>query len=175
MATDLSFRRFRELDGDAELRAFREEMERAGYSAFFAFVSDFREAIKSYADEEAEAMTALIRRARELFPAPERFSPAWERVWTELEGICAAKNEALAAIPPSARNGEWQVLIDNPYVSQPVVCYPGLSFLDAVYLFGYFRQDLAPNERLRLQRVTDVVESAGNRPPAAAQAKPPGR
>jgi len=174
LATDLSFRRFRELDGDAELRAFREGMERAGYSAFFAFVSDFREAIKGYADEEAAAMAALIRRARELFPAPERFSPAWEKVWTELEKICLAKNEALSAIPPDARDGEWQVLIDNPYVSQPVVCYPGLSFLDAVYLFGYFRQDLAPNERLRLQRITDVVSTAGDRPLAAAQAKPPG-
>ena len=174
MATDLSFRRFRELDGDAELRAFREGMERAGYSAFFAFVSDFREAIKTYADDETATMEALIRRARQLFPSPERFSPAWENLWGELEGICAAKNGALAAIPPSARDGEWQVLIDNPYVSQPVVCYPGLSFLDAVYLFGYFRQDLAPNERLRLQRVIDVVETAGSEPLAAAQAKPPG-
>jgi len=174
LATDLSFRRFRELDGDAELRAFREGMERAGYSAFFAFVSDFREAIKRYTDEEAAAMAALIERARALFPVPGRFSPAWENVWTELERICAAKNEALAAIPPAARDGEWQVLIDNPYVSQPVVCYPGLSFLDAVYLFGYFRQDLAPNERLRLQRVTDVWDTTGSLTLAPAQAKPPG-
>jgi len=174
LTTDLSFRRFRELDGDAELRAFREGMERAGYSAFYAFVSDFREAIKSYTDDEATAMTDLIRLARQLFPSPERFSPAWENLWGELEGICAAKNGALAAIPPSARDGEWQVLIDNPYVSQPVVCYPGLALLDATYLFGYFRQDLAPNERLRLQRVTDVWDTTASLTLAPAQAKPPG-
>ncbi len=161
MTSDLSFRRFRELSDPAELREFRTEMEKAGYPAFFAFAEAFREAIKGYADDEATAMLELIRRAREWFPAPGRFSPAWERLWQEFERICAGKNEILAAIPPGEREGEWQVLIDNPYVPQQIACYPGLTFGEAVYLFAYFRLDLAPNEYLRLQRVTNVVTVTG--------------
>lgn len=161
MATDLSFRRFRELTDPAELQTFRTEMEKTGYPAFFSFAEDFREAIRQYADDEAPAILELIRRARECFPNPGRFSPAWERLWHEFEGICTGKNEVLASIPPHEREGEWQVLLDNPYVPQQVVCYPGLTFGEAVYLFAYFRLELAPNEYLRLQRVMNVMTITG--------------
>jgi hypothetical protein len=170
LTTDLSFRRFRELSDQADLRAFRTEMEKKGYPAFFSFAEEFREAIKQYADGEARDMLGWIRRAREWFPNPGRFSPAWERLWEEFERICASKNEALAAIPPGERDGEWQVLIDNPYVPQQVVCYPGLTFAEAVYLFAYFRLDLAPNEYVRLQRVTNVMTVAGTTRPSSGDA-----
>lgn len=140
-----------------EGRLFREEMERAGYYSFFAFVEQFRTALKTYIDDEAEFTLEQVRRGRLLFPNPERFSPSWEKLWDEFEALCLAKNETLSSIPLSERDGEWQVLIDNPYLPEQVVCYPALPFGEASYMYAYFQRELKPNENLRLQKITQLL------------------
>jgi hypothetical protein len=69
----------------------------------------------------------------------------------------------LSCIPAEDRAGEWQVLIDNPYVPQQVVCYPALTFLDAAYMYGYFQRELKPHECLRLQKVTHLLIKNGDK------------
>ncbi|MFC5700077.1 hypothetical protein ACFPVX_02175 [Cohnella faecalis] len=159
----LNFDRFRELSALEEGQEFREKMESAGYSSFYSFVEQFRRELQAYTDHSAAGVLLLIDRGRRLFPEPGRFSPSWDALWDELESVCMAKNETLAAIAPSEREGEWQVLIDNPYLPQQVVCYPALAFVDAVYLYAYFLRDLKPNEHLRLQKITPFLVRTGNR------------
>ncbi|MBW5448132.1 hypothetical protein GE107_18910 [Cohnella sp. CFH 77786] len=158
---DLSFGAYRRLHSAGQREVFRAAMEARGYYAFFAFTEDFRESLKTYSDSEMEEIGSLIGRVRSDFPKPGRFSPSWEMLWEEFQAIYDAKNETLAEISASDRSGEWQVLIDNPYMPQQVACYPGLAFLDAAYLFAYFQKDLKPNEFLRLQKVTHVHVKTG--------------
>jgi len=138
-------------------------LEREGYSAFYSWLEDFRNGLKTYADEDVPLYRRKLARARASFPSPGSFSPSWTAVWDEFDRIFEIKNETLAAIPPDKRDGEWQILLDNPYSHQQVVCYPGLGFLEAAYLYGYFRLELKPNEVLRLQKISELLTASGSR------------
>jgi hypothetical protein len=104
----------------------------------------------------------LLDKAKRLFPTPVLFSPSWDKVWSELEQIITHKAKILQAVPPEERDGEWQIVMDNPATIQEVVCYPGLTFLDAVYLFAYFRPQMEKNEYLRLQKVQTLFLQLGS-------------
>ncbi|QMV44625.1 hypothetical protein [Cohnella cholangitidis] len=161
--SEVTFNHYMQIARLEDELSFRLAMEAAGYFAFYTFIEDFRNGLKNYSDVEADKLRMKISRARSLFPAPERFSPSWSAVWDEFELISLAKNEALATIPANRREGEWQVLLDNPYSHQQVVCYPGLGFLEAAYMYGYFQRELKPNEVLRLQKVTDLIRTNGRK------------
>jgi hypothetical protein len=161
--SELTFLQYMRISDQQSELTFKTGMEAAGYFSFYKFVEDFRGGLKSYSDEEAANYGVYLERARSLFPAPERFSPSWDALWEEFELIYASKNEVLQSIPASAREGEWQVIIDNPYSHQPVVCYPSLAFVEAAYMYGYFQRELKPNECLRLQKVTELLIAHGDK------------
>ncbi|XID94710.1 hypothetical protein ACF3MZ_09425 [Paenibacillaceae bacterium WGS1546] len=160
---DSTFYQYMRIEGDEAERTLRAEIESGGYFAFFAFIEAFRDGLKQYADGEIETYRRKLARVRALFPSPEKFSPSWSAIWEEFDTIFRGKNEALSAIPESRRDGEWQILLDNPYSHQQVVCYPGLPFLEAAYMYGYFQRELKPNELLRMQKVTELLSVNGNK------------
>ncbi|WP_052476344.1 hypothetical protein [Cohnella kolymensis] len=123
----------------------------------------FRAELKGYSDADIPRLRDCLERARRLFPKPGLFSPSWNELWNEFEGIYTAKNKVLYRIPAEVRDGEWQVLIDNPFVPQQVVCYPALEFADASYLYGYFQLELKPHECLRLQKITQLMVTHGDK------------
>jgi hypothetical protein len=161
--SELTFHHYMQIAEEESEQTFKSAMEEAGYFAFYKFAEDFRNGLKSYSDADINHYRHKIDRARSLFPTPERFSPSWSVLWEEFEIIFNSKNDALSAIPADSRDGEWQVLIDNPYTHQPVVCYPNLVFLEAAYMYGYFKRDLKPHECLRLQKVAELLLSYGNK------------
>ncbi len=161
--SELTFHHYMQIARQESGQAFKIAMEASGYFAFYKFAEDFRSGLKSYSDADMTQYRYKLDQARRLFPAPEQFSPSWSGLWEEFDIIFAAKNEALLAIPVSDRNGEWQVLIDNPYTHQQVVCYPSLAFLEAAYMYGYFQRDLKPHECLRLQKVTELLLTHGRK------------
>jgi len=161
--TELSLRNYRSIGSDASREPFRAAMESGGYYAFYGFIEDLRTWLKQYGEDEKEEVGALLRRCRADFPDLTRYSPSWARIWEEFMSIHEAKNEAMAQVPLSERDGEWQVLIDNPYTPQQVVCYPGLDFVHAAYLYAYFQLELKPNEYLRLQKVTNAAVTTGRK------------
>ncbi|TJY44183.1 hypothetical protein E5161_01965 [Cohnella pontilimi] len=161
--TEPTLEAYRLISTPEQRTSFREEMQAAGYYAFFAFIEDLRGTLKAYADEEIGEIGGLLARARADFPSPGRFSPSWDKLWEELDQLFHAKNEALNAVTAAERMGEWQVLLDNPYLPQQVVCYPGLSFTEAAYMYAYFQKDLKPNEILRLQKVTRLLSKSGSK------------
>jgi hypothetical protein len=161
--SELTFHHYMRIVGEEPEQAFKSAMEASGYFSFYKFAEDFRNGLKSYSDADITHYGHKLDRARSLFPTPEQFSPSWGVLWEEFGIIFHAKNEALSAIPVSARDGEWQVLIDNPYTHQQVVCYPSLAFLEAAYMYGYFQRDLKPHECLRLQKVTELLLAYGRK------------
>jgi hypothetical protein len=160
---ELSFDHYMHIDASQTEQAFRSAMETAGYFSFYTFAEDFRNRLKTYCDEDVRLLGTKLERARVLFPHPERFSPSWSTLWDEFELIFQEKNNVLASVPGSQRDGEWQILLDNPYSHQQVVCYPSLPFLEAAYMFGYFQRELKPHEKLRLQKVTDLLQTNGRK------------
>ena len=151
-----------QIDSPESERLFREGMNASGYFAFYAFAEQFREALRAYGDDEKSLYGDLLRRGRALFPDPVRFSPSFRELWDEYDRIYRTKNEALDAVPPEERAGEWQVLLDNPYVSQQTVCYSGMTFVEASYLYAYFMRELKPNEILRLQKIARSLSASGS-------------
>lgn len=159
----LTFHHYMQITDLESEQTFKFTMEALGYFSFYKFVEDFRLGLKGYSDDEATDYGRFITRACRLFPNPEKFSPSWDTLWEEFELIYKTKNEVLIQIPVSDRNGVWQILIDNPYTHQQVVCYPSLPFLEAAYMYGYFQQELKPHECLRLQKVTSLLLTHGRK------------
>jgi hypothetical protein len=147
---------------DQELLEVQSMVNTGGYSSFRLLLDTLTEKIKAYEDGEIEHVAALIDKGKKLFPKPVLFSPSWEVVWQTLEQTVGYKASVLKSIPARERDGEWQVIMDNPFAIQEVVCYPGLPFLQAVYLYAYFRPQLERNEYIRLQKIQTLVMDFGN-------------
>ncbi len=151
------FQKFEEAETESELRAIAASIEGAGYAQFSAFLYEFKERIKGFDDEQLEPMRRSIRKAERMIPRPGEISPSWRYIWDELYRMVQYKSEVFGAIPPHRRDGEWQVLLDNPFTHTEIVCYPGLSYLEGAYLYAYFRLDLKKNEYIRLQKIETVI------------------
>ncbi|MEW9699374.1 hypothetical protein [Paenibacillus sp. SI8] len=152
---------FEKLQTEEEATAFQHNLLQAGYSGFRSLLDGFTEALKTAMDAEIEELERTIGKARRLFPEPVLFSPSWERIWPELEATLAAKKGVLETVSASDRGGEWQVILDNPLAVQEVVCYPGLPFQEAAYLYAYFRPQLEKSEYIRLQKIQTLIQDTG--------------
>lgn len=141
--------------------AYQQEVISEGYAGFRRLLDGLTEAIKAAGDADIPGLEMTLAKASRLFPEPVHFSPSWERVWAELEATLAAKKHVLSTISSAERTGEWQVIMDNPQVVQEVVCYPGLDFHDAAYLYAYFRPQLEKSEYIRLQKIQTVIQELG--------------
>ncbi|MBP1963949.1 hypothetical protein [Paenibacillus aceris] len=142
--------------------AYQQEVCAEGYAGFRRLLDGLTEAIKAAADADIPNLERALNKAGRLFPEPVQFSPSWACIWAELGATLAAKRHVLSSIPPAERTGEWQVIMDNPQVVQEVVCYPGLDFHDAAYLYAYFRPQLEKSEYIRLQKIQTVIQELGS-------------
>jgi hypothetical protein len=155
------FRVLEKIQTDEEEVAFQNKLLQEGYSGFRSLLDGFTEALKAAMDAEIEGVERVIAKGKQLFPEPVLFSPSWERIWQELEAKAAAKKGVLQAVSLGDRSGEWQVILDNPLAMQEVVCYPGLPFHEAAYLYAYFRPQLEKSEYIRLQKIQTLIQDTG--------------
>ncbi len=146
---------------EQEYRELRRLAEQGGYSRFSGFLNELKEMLRRSEETELEQAEALIRKGRAVFPQTGAISPAWEHVWDEFAQIAAYKREVLKAVSKRDREGEWQVIIDNPYTSDGVICHTGLAFAEAAFLYAYFRPSLKNAEYIRLQKVWSVITHFG--------------
>ncbi len=142
-----------------ERTALREAILQAGYGLFYDCLELIKASIKQYEDADAERIAQHLKQAEAVIPDPGTISPSWSDIWDKYRQMVAAKNEVLHRIARNEREGEWQVILDNPYSNDPIVCYPHLSFLEGAYLYSYFRADLMKNEYVRLQKIVTLVQS----------------
>jgi hypothetical protein len=143
------------------LNELKEEALKGGYSYFNEFSEDLRDRIKHTDEDGMSDMSALLAKAVKSLPEPGSISPSWEFLWKDLEALLTYKEEALRIIPASERAGDWQIVMDNPFTNESVACYPSLTFLEAAYLYGYFRPGLKKNEYIRMQKIVSVLEHKG--------------
>ncbi|MBE1442024.1 hypothetical protein [Paenibacillus sp. OAS669] len=147
---------------EEELASWKASIDDGGYSAFHMLLEGFKNKLKQFQESDSDAVISWITTARELFPQPERFSPSWSQVWDELQQIAEVKIKLLQTVAPGEREGEWQLILDNPHTIQEVVCHTGLSFHEAAYLYSYFRPGLQKNEYIRLQKVQSMYTEIGS-------------
>ncbi|MEK8128424.1 hypothetical protein WMW72_10960 [Paenibacillus filicis] len=153
---------FEKAASEEELLQFQQKVTEGGFTAFRLFLEGFRSKLKEYVDQECTAVAERLATARRLFPEPTRFSPSWAAIWDEFEEIIAYKLTVLQSIQGEERDGEWQILIDNPYTNSDLVCYPSLTFFEGAYMYAYFRSDLKQNEFIRLQKIQTVILAFGS-------------
>lgn len=134
-----------------------------GYSAFSEFLHDFKAELKQCSEATMESINQILNDAKTAIPNPGSISPSWTYIWGELEETLNGKQEVLNQVPREQREGEWLVLLDNPYLNDGRVCYPGLSFIEAAYLYAYFKSDLKANEYVRLHKVENVLMAYGKK------------
>jgi len=147
---------------EEQLVQWQDSIREGGYSAFHMLLEGFKARLKTMRDDEVPHVRSWLRKASELFPEPGHFSPSWIYVWDELKQMTAIKQHVLQTIPESERDGEWQLILDNPHTIQEVVCHPGLTFDEASYLYCYFRPGLQRNEYIRLQKIQNVLMDIGS-------------
>jgi len=150
-----------ELDREEQLMAFGRQLAAQGFTAVRRFLDDIRGYMRSFMDEEIANAQTLVERLAVAIPEPGSISPSWQDIWTEYKGIVRFKSSVLERIPDERRDGEWQVLLDNPYSNQNIAVYPGLTFREAAYMYAYFRTGLEQNEFIRLQKVETVIMNTG--------------
>ncbi len=142
---------------------FQDWMNKTGYALFYDFLESFKKHIKLFRDEEAEQMKLLVAKARTMLPNPGALSPSWTYIWDKLDNMITYKVRVLQAVAEQDRNGDWQVLIDNPSTNREVACYPGLTFYDAAFLYAQFRPELERNEYIRMQKIQTHITEFGER------------
>lgn len=146
---------------EEQLMEYGRQLADRGFTALRRYFEEIREYLRTFMDDEAADAAALIERLRTALPTPGRISPSWQDIWQEFSGIVKYKTEVLKRIPAAARDGEWQVLLDNPYSNQHIAVYPALTFQEASYMYAYFRTSLEPTEFIRLQKVETVIMNTG--------------
>jgi hypothetical protein len=155
------FEKFEVASTIEEYNELRTMFEHGGYSLFSKLLEGLKEFLVTCDEAKLEQAKQLIAKGREIVPQPVAISPSWEKVWGEMDRLIFHKGEALRGIPLAQREGEWQIIMDNPFTNEGISCYPALSFSDAAYLYAYFRKDLRKNEYIRLQKIINVVMSHG--------------
>ncbi|WP_165452300.1 hypothetical protein [Paenibacillus thalictri] len=155
------FERLEQAESEQQLTELQQEVTQGGYSSFYQLQEHFHERVRHFTQDEAQHVLALIDKARQLFPVPAKFSPSWQSIWTELEQTTRLKLKVFETIPAGERDGEWQIVMDNPIAIQQTACYPGLTFMEAAYMFGYFRPQLEKNEYIRLQKIQQLIMEFG--------------
>jgi hypothetical protein len=136
---------------------WKQRVRQEGYSAFREYLMELEVSIRQYEDANDVSIPLLLRDARNTFPQPGIYSPSWQDAWSDFEWIVEGKNDVLNRVSPDQRDGEWQLLIDNPFSHEGVSCHPGLTFMDAAFLYGKMLIDLKENEVLRLQKIEDAI------------------
>lgn len=156
------FELFAQADTAEQMKKLQYEAQIGGYAFFRRILEGLQHTIKTFTDDEIDMMVHMLAKAKRYFPEPGMISPSWQTIWEELDDIVHHKCLILEKIPQAERDGEWQIVMDNPYTNQEVVCYPNLSFIEAAYLYAYFRPKLTKNEYIQVQKIQHQLTEYGS-------------
>jgi hypothetical protein len=151
----------KDLSSNEELQRFGGEIKAAGFSGFYEIQDYIRDTFKRYDESSMNDFILFINQVKIAVPNPGEISPSWTKFWLEIDRMIEIKNGLFSQVTIDNRDGEWQVIIDNPFSHDNVACYPMLSFLEGTYLYAYFYLNLKKNEYVRLQKITNVVMTHG--------------
>ncbi|UVI27635.1 hypothetical protein [Paenibacillus spongiae] len=155
------FHQFCEVRDETSALSLGSKFRADGFTAVRRFLDEFRDYLRQFGDAECQQASERLQLARAMLPNPGEVSPSWVNIWKEYDSIIRTKRVVLGSIPVTAREGEWQVLLDNPHSNQNIAVYPGLTFMEAIYMFAYFRSDMMPSEYIRLQKIDTLLTFTG--------------
>lgn len=155
------FEQFVQASTNQEYEQLHDLIKHGGYAYFSELLTELRQFVMRCEESELDLAKQLISKGKSIIPHPQLLSPSWAKVWDDYDRLIKYKQEALMHVLPAEREGEWQIIIDNPFTNEGITVYPGLSFVEAAYLYGYFRKDLAKNEYIRLQKITNLLMATG--------------
>ncbi len=106
-----------------------------------------------------EDINNLVMIGKRLVPDLEKISPVWQSVWDDFQQIIFTKKKLYSEIVEGDRDGNWQILIDNKFITEGIACHTNLSFARASYLYAKFSLQAKKNEIIQLQKVKIYVKS----------------
>ena len=155
------FEDFKKLTTEEEKNEFAQIVNKTGFSAINDLTRSFHDELKKIEENEFELMRGWIELGKKLLPDLLRFSPNWEYFWDETMQTLENKANYYQEIPAEERDGEWQVLFDNPFSTDGIVCHPEKSFTEAAYLAAKYLLHLKKAEIVKLQKVTHTIMKRG--------------
>lgn len=161
-ASRILFTEFINVNTPEAQSALLDKIVSTGYTHLRYLVDEMKDAIRRAEDEDFPLLTKWIAQARQMIPDPSQISPYYQAVWDQLAKILAYKQEAFHQIAKDQRQGEWQIVYNNPNTNDDLLCIPSLSFAEAAYLYAKYRLDLKKAEILRLQKVVEHLTIAGD-------------
>src|SRR5690349_15040200 len=111
------FDRFANAAGD-DCALVGSEIIRGGYSAFSDLLDGLKRLMAEAQEEQALRLEELVLKGRKMIPDPGAISPSWETIWEDFDRYIAYKLEAMARVAASDREGEWQIVMNNPYTNE---------------------------------------------------------
>lgn len=158
---DIWFERMTSLENEQESEQFVKEIQEQGFMALNNLINSFYEKIKEMEDKEFKQVEIWIQLGKDLLPDLATFSPTWSNTWKNLQTIFERKVEFYSQVPLAEREGEWQVLFDNPFITDDIVCNSNLKFAEATYLIAKYLLNLKKSEIVKLQKVITYAKTTG--------------
>ena len=149
------------LAGAVEVTELADYLQAEGYKAVQTVIFYLEKELRSAGEAELQTWGEAFERARTAVPNPGQYSPSWREIWDELAAAQQEKQRVFEQISPEERSGVWQVMFNNPYSTDGVVCHQGLSLVEAAYLYAEYRYNLKKNEHVYLQKVQTYVAEIG--------------
>lgn len=152
---------FKNVHSPEEKQELVKEIEAQGYALMNEWIKrldiDLQLADEGHLDQIGKELLT----AQELWPNPEKFSPLWDNKWEDLLSILAIKKQVYQEVPASEREGEWQILFDNPFSTEGTVIHVKLSFPTAAYQYAKYRHGLHKHEYVTIQKAHRYITEYG--------------
>ncbi len=156
------FESFIRISSPSEELAFKDSIEDVGFSAVNQWIHSLHNTLKKMDEKEFVQVKQWLELGKGLLPNLKSFSPSWEETWNDLFHIYHLKVDFYSKISMEERNGEWQVLYDNHFSTDGIVCHSNNSFAEATYLAAKYQLHLKKAEYVKLQKVVTSIVSKGN-------------
>lgn len=157
---------YQDLKKSISTEMFSEEVKKftsRGFSGVHDLIYRIRYEMRHAEEVQMGELQELLKELRKAIPEPGQFSPSWKKIWDELDEEWIIKMKVYRTVKPQDREGEWQVIFNNPYSTEGVICHTDLSFAEAAYLYAHFRRSLSQNEMIKLQKALTVLREVGER------------
>ncbi len=155
------FEHLTKINTDEEKNDFKKNILDEGFSAINDLINGFKEKLKLMDEDEFKLVKTWLELIKELLPDVTNISPAWDRIWEHLLHIYSIKVNLYHQVSKENRDGEWQVLFDNPLSTDEIVCHPKKTFQEATYIMAKYQQYLKKAEYVRLQKMITYITEEG--------------
>lgn len=137
------------------------EIENQGYTLINEWIKRLDLDLQQADEDQLKEVEKDIQTAQEVLPNPDKYSPLWVNAWKDLIAILSIKKKVFEQIPAGEREGEWQILFDNPYSTDGTVIHLKLSFPIAAYHYAKYRNGLHKHEYVTIQKAHRYITEYG--------------